>query len=156
MKKLIGLLITLSLAVTLVLVSAISVAAVSATTITGVVSGVNCEALEGITMELKWDGVVEDTYVSDVGGNYTLIASELGDYTVWASGEDYISESQNITAEGNPITLNFCGGSGLIPNKPRTSYLVASIHAWLHPELGCILGTPKLVSVIHYWRHPVE
>jgi len=124
--------------------------------ISGVTCEVTCDILGDVTVNLYRDSTVIDSDVSDAAtGEYELIAPEAVTYTVVASKTGFREETQQVVVGTNPVPLDFCGNTGLIPNVPRTPYLVTCIHYWLHHELGCGLDTPKLVSVIHYWLHPV-
>jgi len=126
--------------------------------LTGVTGEVNCALiLTGATVDLYKNATHVATTVSDGDGDYSLPVTATGDYEVRVNKSGYREETQdkNIPVLGPQYELDFLGETGLIPNAPLTPYVVVCINYWLHPELGCVLSTPKVVAVIHAWLFPV-
>lgn len=127
--------------------------------ISGVTRGVNCDILDGATLELKLGEYVQDTDVSDGDGNYTLTAPDTGIYTVHASKSGFRPESQtiNIAEPETGYELNFCGKTGLIPNAPNVFYVLDCVGNWQYmPVVACCkLGVFRMLDVVGAWQYPV-
>jgi len=126
--------------------------------IAGVTGQVRCDILPWVTVEIFKDGELMNSTISNKDGYYELTAPETGTYKVVASESEFRDESQNIYIDDleEVYELDFLAETGLVPNAPGTPYVVECIHYWLHPELGCVLSTPKLVAVINAWLFPIE
>ena len=122
--------------------------------VTGTTGEVNCDLLASTTIEAYMGAVLKGSTVSDGSGDYTLSLPETGDYDIVASKAGYKDETQAISVS-DTHTLDFMGETGLIPNAPDMSYVLACINHWLYPVSPCGLSMSKVLAVINAWLYPV-
>ena len=120
-------------------------------TIAGNVREVDCSILPGATVELFKDATRIDTDTTDVNGDYTLSASETGDYIVTVSKSGYASETQGIpiTAVPGEYTLDFVSNDALVPEDPNFDYVLDCVWLWKGPGL---INFDKVLDVVFYWK----
>jgi hypothetical protein len=109
--------------------------------------------LPGVTLTLDGDTFV----VSDENGNYQLLAYTTGWHTVVANKVGFRSQTETINVDNleTVYTLDFEANTGLIPNAPDMSYVLACIHIWKYPHDGLGLDISSVLAVIHAWKFPV-
>jgi len=131
--------------------------AISCATIMGATGEVNCNTLSGVTLTLKKGEEIVDSDISNASGNYELIATEIGDYTVFASKDGFRDETQTISVTElvQEYTLNFLRDHALVPNAPDMSYALLCIHYWKFPTPECGISMSKALSVVHAWKYPL-
>jgi len=125
--------------------------------ISGTTYGVNCTSLPGVKVEL-FAGVTSLGFTtSDVSGNYTVSAPPSGTYTVTASKDGFREETQQVVVGSVPVTLDFCGETGLIPDAPNVFYVVDCVANWKYmPAVACCkLDVFRVVDVVAAWKYPV-
>ena len=126
-----------------------------ATQITGTTGEVNCDILGETTVELYQGDVLKGSTTSDIDGNYALPVPETGDYDVVDSKTGFKDQTQPISIPAGGIyTLDFMGETGLVPNAPNLSYVLACVHIWLYPDPPCELSLSKVLAVVHAWLYP--
>jgi hypothetical protein len=126
------------------------------TPVTGITREVNGSILAGVTITLDGIGLV----LSDQNGQYVIMATATGNYTVTAHKDGFKDRTQivNITGlgQGYAVTCNFQGNYGLIPNAPDMWYALDCVNRWLYPpdaEIGLTMWTA--LDVINAWLYPV-
>jgi uncharacterized repeat protein (TIGR02543 family) len=124
--------------------------------ISGITAEVKGDLIPGATVKLYLDDVLKSTTTSDPDGEYELMVTEIGDYTVVASATGFKKETQEISIAslGDDYTLDFIGNSGLIPQVPDMSYVLACANHWIdppvaHPEWA--LSMSKVLAVANAW-----
>jgi len=119
----------------------------------GVTREVNCATLPGVGIALDGIGPV----LSDIDGNYTIMAPGPGDYTITATKEGFREESGAIDVDPpGPVTFNFQGEYGLIPNAPDIWYALDCVNLWLYPPPSvCGLDIWTALEVVNAWLYPV-
>ena len=131
------------------------------TVITGITKEVNCQPLGEVTIKLYNNGDVEGMTTSDGGGDYSFTAyiSTQGDYELVASKAGYRDETQRLVVGTDPVTLDFCGGHGLIPDEPDVFYVMSCVGCWQFPENQplpcCGLDVFRIMNVVGAWQFPV-
>ncbi|MCD6568021.1 MAG: carboxypeptidase regulatory-like domain-containing protein [Dehalococcoidia bacterium] len=123
--------------------------------IDGKTGEVNCDVLGGVTLGL-WDGetLVGSTTSDSVNGEYILIAPASGSYTVVASKTGFRDRQQDIAIAADPVTLDFTGETGLIPNACDMSYVLTCVNHWLYPVGDCGLNMSTVLAVVNAWLYP--
>jgi len=120
----------------------------------GLTRQVNCDILPGVEIALDGIGPV----LSDIDGNYTIMAPGPGDYTINASKEGFRSRAQYVLVEGpDPVTFNFQGEYGLIPCSPDMWYALDCVNLWLYPPAPppeCGLDMWTALDVVNAWLYP--
>jgi hypothetical protein len=108
--------------------------------------------LPGVTLTL--DGGV--SVVSSGEGVFELTAATTGTHTIVASKAGFRNQTLTIDVTDLAVTytLNFKANSGLMPNAPDLSYVLACINKWKYPPEGLGLNLSKVLSVIHAWKLP--
>ncbi len=136
--------------------------AVSGTPIVGVTREAKSDILGEVTITLYKSDTVMATAVSDVDGNYEIVATEIGDYTAVASKAGFRDETQTISISvddfGQTLTLNFQGAHGIVPNAADVWYVLDCVILWKykpveHPELG--LDIWKILDVVIAWKYKI-
>jgi hypothetical protein len=124
--------------------------------ISGITAEVTGDLIPGATVKLYLDDVLKSTTSSDPDGEYELVVTVIGDYTVVASATGFKKEEQEISIAslGDDYTLDFIGNSGLVPQAPDMSYVLACANHWIdppvaHPELA--LNMSKVLAVANAW-----
>jgi len=128
-------------------------------TIQGVVTEVNCVAVDGATLTLKKDSAEVSSTTSDGDGNYSLPVGETGDYEVVVTRTGFKDETQqvNVTDLGQDYDLNFQANTGLVPNAPDMSYVLLCVNRWLFPpNQECGLTMSKVLAAVNAWLFPTE
>jgi RHS repeat-associated protein len=117
---------------------------------------VNCAILPGVAITLYQDDVEIDSTVSNGTGNYELAVPEFGDYDVTVSNDGFRDETRAISVTNSTTyTLDFVGESGLIPDAPNMSYVLACINLWKFGEPPCNLNMSTVLAVINAWKFPI-
>lgn len=113
---------------------------------------VNCTILPYVTVTLydEHDDEIASTE-SDGDGYYILAVPEEGEYTVVASKEGFFAETQAISV-ADTTTVDFISDSGLIPDDPDRSYVLACISLWKTGEPPCKLTLSRVLAVISVWK----
>jgi hypothetical protein len=123
--------------------------------IVGVTKQVDGAILPGAVVILYQNGEEIANVVSDENGNYEFEFSELGDYDVVASKEEFRDEAQSIlVTEPTTYKLDFAGDHGLIPDAPSESYVLACTNLWKFDEPSFQLSTSRLLKLISAWKYP--
>ncbi len=114
---------------------------------------VNGSILPGVRVKLN--GMPSE--VSDDDAIYRIIAMATGTHTLVASKTGYRNETLEIAIDdiNRTWTANFEANSGLIPNAPDMSYVLACINKWKFPPAGLGLELSKVLAVINAWKYPV-
>ncbi len=114
---------------------------------------VNSDILPGVTVTLYQNDEPIASTESDEDGYYILPVPEFGEYTVEASKEGFIAETQTITVD-EPITytVDFISDSGLIPEEPDHHYVLACISVWKTGEPPYHLTHSRVLAVISVWK----
>ncbi len=78
-------------------------------------------------------------------------------YTVKASKTGFHEETQQVVVHTNPVTLDFCGETWLIPDGPDVFYVLDCVVNWQYwPAVACckldVLGVLDIVSA---WQYPI-
>jgi hypothetical protein len=125
--------------------------------VSGITREVRGDILPGVSITLDGIGPV----VSDQSGQYQIIASSTGNYTVTAHKDGFRDRTQIIEILGlGPefaVTCNFQGNLGLIPNAPDMWYALDCVNRWLYPpdpDTGLDMWTA--LDVINAWLYPVQ
>jgi hypothetical protein len=73
-----------------------------------------------------------ESVVSDGSGAYEITVTETGLKSVVATALGYRNQTAEIdvTAVPGEYTLDFIGDSGLVPNAPNLSFVLACINKW--------------------------
>jgi hypothetical protein len=128
-----------------------------ATPISGITREVNGNILSGVSITL--DGI--ETVVSDQDGQYEIMATATGNYTVTAHKDGFRDRTRTVNIAGLgqefSVTCNFQGNYGLIPNAPDMQYALDCINLWLYPpnpDTGLTMQTA--LAVINAWLYPVQ
>ena len=129
----------------------------TSTPITGITKEVDGAILPGVSITIDGIGSV----VSDQNGQYQIMSTATGDYTVIAHKDGYRDVTQTISITGlGPefaVTCNFQGNYGLIPNAPNMQYALTCINHWLYPSNPDIgLNMQKALAVINAWLYPIS
>ena len=127
------------------------------TPVTGITREVNGSILPGVSITIDGTGPV----VSDQNGQYQIMLTALGNYTVIAHKDGFRDRTQivNIAGLGQEfaVTCNFQGNLGLIPNAPDMWYALDCVNRWLYPpdpDIGLTMWTA--LDVINAWLYPVQ
>ena len=125
-------------------------------TISGIIAEVlDGTAIPGATVKLYLGDILKSTTTSDQDGQYELVATETGAYTVVASAVGFKDETQGISilSLGGGSTLDFIGNHGLIPQAPDMSYVLACANNWLYPPADpeLALSMSKVLAVANAW-----
>jgi hypothetical protein len=125
------------------------------TPVTGITREVNGEVLAGVS--ISFDGI--GPVVSDQSGQYEIMASSTGNYTVVAHKDGFRDMTRIISiaglGSGYAVTCNFQGTHGLIPCAPDIWYALDCINRWLYPpnpDTGLDIWTA--LDVINAWLYP--
>jgi len=124
--------------------------------IEGIVTEVDCTAMEGATLTLYEGEVEKNSTTSDAEGNYILYAPAEGSYTVVASKDGFRPRTQIVEVTTGTNELNFRANMGLVPINPDRLYVMACVWYWLHPGQGCDLDRLTIMEVVYWWLHPTE
>ena len=127
------------------------------TPVTGIAREVNGNILPGVSITLDGIGPV----VSDQNGQYEILATATGNYTVTAHKDGFRDRTQIIEILGlGPefaVTCNFQGAYGLIPNAPDIWYALDCVNLWLYPpNPDTSLDIWTALDVINAWLYPVQ
>jgi hypothetical protein len=129
----------------------------AATPVTGITRDVNGDILPGVSITLDGIGPV----LSDQSGQYEIMATATGDYTVTAHKDGFRDRTQTVNiaglGTGYAITCNFQGNYGLIPNAPDMWYALDCVNRWLYPpnpDIGLTMWTA--LDVVNAWLYPVQ
>jgi len=123
--------------------------------LTGLTCEVNCDPLDGVTIELFKDSVSKGSTTSAGGGIYGLSVAETGEYEVVASKTGFTNETQTINIVAGVNTLDFIGETGLIPDEPDIFYVLGCIDNWLYPPSEeCELSLFRVLDVVDAWQFP--
>jgi hypothetical protein len=119
----------------------------------GVTREVNCNILPDVEIWLDDTGPV----YSDGNGTYELYAPESGNYTISASKEVFRNRDRIMyIEEPDPVTCDFQGLYGIIPDAPDIWYALECINLWLYPpNQECALDIWAALEVINAWQYPV-
>ncbi len=123
--------------------------------ITGEIRSADGEILAGVTVTLESKPPV----TSDAQGIYRIEVTSPGTYTVTASLAGYRDTSLEVTVTdlNEDVALHFRGNTGLVPNAPDLSYVLACINRWQFPPDGVLgLGMDKVLTVISAWKNPQQ
>jgi hypothetical protein len=113
----------------------------------------NGETLTDVTLTLNG----EISVVSSLEGTYEIIEEIIGTHTVVASKAGFRNQTLTINVTDlATYTLNFKANSGLVPDAPDLSYVLACIHKWKYPPEGLGLNLSKVLSVINAWKYPAH
>jgi len=117
-----------------------------------------CTELDGVTIRLYKDGVLQAETTSDGDGNYEIWAGETGLHTLVASKEGFRDETRQIDVIdfGEEYMLNFVGNHGLIPNVLDGAYFGACMSTYLFAEGECALSGPKFAAIMSAYLNPIE
>ena len=129
----------------------------ASTPVAGITREVDGTILPGVSITLDGIGPV----LSDQDGQYQILATATGNYTVTAHKDGFRDRTQIIEILGlGPefaVTCNFQGQHGLIPNAPDIWYALDCVNRWLYPpdpETGLDIWTA--LDVINAWLYPVQ
>jgi len=128
-----------------------------ATPVTGITREVDGNILGGVSITLDGIGSV----ISDQDGQYAIMATATGNYTVVAHKDGFRDRTQivNIVGLGQEfaVTCNFQGNLGLIPKAPDIWYALDCVNRWLYPpnpETGLEIWTA--LDVVNAWLYPIQ
>ena len=119
----------------------------------GVTREANCNILPDVEIWLDGTGPV----YSDGNGTYEIYAPESGNYSISASKEIFRNRDRTMYIEGpDPVTCDFQGQYGIIPDAPDIWYALECINLWLYPpNQECALDIWTALEVINAWQYPV-
>ncbi|MDR9459112.1 MAG: hypothetical protein RI591_03060 [Dehalococcoidia bacterium] len=119
----------------------------------GVTREVNCNILPDVTIGLDGTGPV----YSNGNGSYGIYAPESGNYNISASKELFRNRDRTLYIEGpDPVTCDFQGLYGIIPDAPDIWYALECINLWLYPpNQECALDIWTALEVVNAWQYPV-
>jgi hypothetical protein len=119
----------------------------------GVTREANCNILPDVEIWLDGTGPV----YSDGNGTYEIYAPESGSYNISASKEVFRNRDRTMYIEGpDPVTCDFQGQYGIIPDAPDIWYALECINLWLYPpNQECALDIWTALEVINAWQYPV-
>ncbi|MFA4836165.1 MAG: carboxypeptidase regulatory-like domain-containing protein, partial [Dehalococcoidia bacterium] len=120
---------------------------------------VNCAVLGGVTITGFQNGVEVGSIVTDPSGNFGPVTVAAGTYQLVACKSGFRDETWTVIITGqNPVTLDFTGEHGLVPNAPSMSYALGCVNQWLYPDQAgtCALSMSKALSVVNAWQYPAE
>jgi len=127
------------------------------TSVNGITREVNGDILPGVSITLDGIGPV----VSDQNGQFQIMATATGNYTVMAHKDGFRDRTQIVNIAGlDPefaVTCNFQGAYGLIPCAPDIWYALDCVNLWLYPpnpDTGLDMWTA--LDVINAWLYPVQ
>jgi C1A family cysteine protease len=127
------------------------------TPVTGITRQVNGNITPGVSITLDGTGPV----VSDQNGQYEIMATATGNYTVVAHKDGFRDRTQTVNiaglGPGYAVTCNFQAQNGLIPNAPDIWYALDCVNRWLYPpnpETGLDIWTA--LDVVNAWLYPVQ
>jgi len=129
----------------------------ASTPVAGITREVDGTILPGVSITLDGIGPV----LSDQDGQYQILATATGNYTVTAHKDGFRDRTQIIEILGlGPefaVTCNFQGQHGLIPNAPDIWYALDCVNRWLYPpdpETGLDIWTA--LDVVNAWLYPIQ
>jgi hypothetical protein len=119
----------------------------------GVTREVNCNILPDVEIWIAGTGPV----LSDGNGTYEIYAPESGNYTISASKEVFRDRTRAMYMEGpGPVTCDFQGLYGIIPDAPDIWYTLECINLWLYPpNTECALDIWTALEVVNAWQYPL-
>jgi len=127
------------------------------TSVTGITREVNGDILPGVSITLDGIGPV----LSDQNGQYEIMATATGNYTVTAHKDEFRDRTQTVNIAGlgqsYAVTCDFQGQSALIPKAPDIWYALDCVNHWLYPpnqDTGLDIWTA--LDVINAWLYPVQ
>ena len=127
------------------------------TPVIGITREVKGNILPGVSITLDGTGPV----VSDQNGQYEIMATTTGNYTVVAHKDGFRDRTRTINiaglGTGYAVTCNFQGQYGLIPKAPDIWYALDCVNRWLYPpnpETGLDIWTA--LDVVNAWLYPIQ
>jgi Carboxypeptidase regulatory-like domain len=113
--------------------------------------------LPGVSITIDGIGSV----VSDQDGQYEIMTTATGNYTVSAHKDGFRDKTRTITiaepGQEFAAPCNFQVNYGLIPNTPDIWYALDCVNRWLYPpnpDIGLDMWTA--LAVINAWLYPLQ
>jgi hypothetical protein len=124
--------------------------------VTGITGEVNCDVLPFAYVELRQGATVINCTTSDAAGNYLLTAPAPGIYDIVVDKNGYRPMTQQGTiSSSGPVTLDFIGQTGLIPNAPTVQYVAQCSNHYLYPYGNCGLTVQRVAAVSNAYLYPI-